>query len=231
MSCYRTDNILEEKFWLDDPMVLFRKNNFYKFYPTNKMNSIEMYNALTRFFIYLALIYLLISIDTSYVLIPVLAILVIIVLYYVERKTPKDFACKTSSISNIEPVEQFNNIDQCQEPSANNPFMNVTMEDLMSNTTRPAACSILNDDINKKINDNLYYDIDDVFDRNPTNRQFYTTPITTIPNDQTTFAKWLNEIPVTCKEDQRYCLRYEDIRFNRYNPYIDKTVPNGQPIL
>ena len=48
--------------------------------------------------------------------------------------------------------------------------------------------------------------------------------------NQTTFAKWLNEIPVTCKEDQRYCLRYEDIRFNRYNPYIDKTIPDNQPI-
>ncbi len=91
--------------------------------------------------------------------------------------------------------------------------MNVTLEDLMSNQTRPAACSIMNDNIHKKINDNLYYDTDDVFDRNPTNRQFYTTPITTIPNDQTTFAKWLNDIPATCKEDQRYCLRYEDIRF------------------
>lgn len=228
MSCYESNNLIEDKFWLDDPKVLFRKNNFYKFYPTDKMNRIEIYNTLTRFFIYLTLIYLLISTDTSYVLIPILAILVIIILFYINKNSIEFFTCKTSSNSNIDTIHQ---VDQCQEPNANNPFMNVTMDDLMSNHARLPACNVMDDNVKSKINDNLFYDEDDVFNRNSTNRQFYTTPITTIPNDQMTFAKWLNDIPVTCKEDQRYCLRYEDIRFNRYNPYIDKTIPNNQPIL
>ena len=240
MSCYQTDNIVEEKFWVNDPMVLFRKNNFYKFFPTGAMNRIEIYNALTRFFIYLALIYLIFSTDASYILIPVLAILAIVILYYVGKRAPENFTCEKSPKTNTNPNEVFNpvnpitsinSIQPCQEPNRDNPFMNVTLEDLMSNRTRPPACSIMNNDIKQKINDNVYYDPDDMFDQNPTNRQFYTAPITTVPNDQTTFAKWLNEIPVTCKEDQRYCLRYEDIRFNRYNPYIDKTIPNDDTIV
>ncbi|AYV85280.1 MAG: hypothetical protein Satyrvirus9_6 [Satyrvirus sp.] len=42
------------------------------------------------------------------------------------------------------------------------------------------------------------------------------------PNDQTGFAKWLYLPPKTCKENSMYCLKYEDLRFNRYNPDIDK---------
>ena len=30
---------------------------------------------------------------------------------------------------------------------------------------------------------------DDVFDRNPSNRQFYTMPITTVPNEPNNFCK------------------------------------------
>ena len=37
----------------------------------------------------------------------------------------------------------------------------------------------------------LYRGVDEVFDNNYSYRQFYTTPNTTIPNDQEGFAKWL----------------------------------------
>jgi hypothetical protein len=64
--------------------------------------------------------------------------------------------------------------------------------------------------------------VDDLFNRNTSQRQFYTTPVTTIPNDQTGFARWLYKLPETCKENQSNCLKYEDIRFNRFNPNIDR---------
>jgi hypothetical protein len=41
-------------------------------------------------------------------------------------------------------------------------------------------------------------------------------PWTTIPNKQDEFARWLYLSPKTCKEDQDYCLRYEDIRTKRF---------------
>ena len=37
-------------------------------------------------------------------------------------------------------------------------------------------------------------------------RQFYTTPINTIPNDQTEFAKWLYDSGPTCKEKTTECI-------------------------
>ena len=53
-------------------------------------------------------------------------------------------------------------------------------------------------------------------------RQFYTMPNTTIPNAQDDFAKWLYANPKTCKEDQEFCLRYEDVRAKR-PVFVDPT--------
>ena len=64
-------------------------------------------------------------------------------------------------------------------------------------------------------------DVNDVFGKMNSQRQFYTMPSTTIPNAQDDFAKWLYLNPKTCKEDQDFCLKYEDIRAKRpvmYNP-------------
>jgi hypothetical protein len=95
--------------------------------------------------------------------------------------------------------------------------MNVLMSEWTDNPNRPPACgySGIKDEIEENFSFNLYRDIDDLFDKNNSQRQFYTTPITTIPNDQGSFARWLYEVPSTCKEDQENCLRYEDLRYNR----------------
>ena len=121
-----------------------------------------MYNALTRFFVYLTLIYLLFSDDASYVLVPVLAILAIMIFYYSEKKTLENFACSSLATSidtnNYDIFDNndahFDSIEQCQEPNINNPFMNVTLEDLMSDRTRPPACSVMDENIHEQINDN-----------------------------------------------------------------------------
>ena len=48
-------------------------------------------------------------------------------------------------------------------------------------------------------------------------RQFYTLPSTTIPNDPNNdFGKWLYNSSQTCKENQNNCLKTEDVRGKRY---------------
>ena len=49
-------------------------------------------------------------------------------------------------------------------------------------------------------NDSLFRDVNDLFGKNNSQRQFYTVPGNSIPNDQDTFAKWLYATPKTCKE-------------------------------
>lgn len=60
------------------------------------------------------------------------------------------------------------------------------------------------------------------YDDDHTNEVMMDDQDTQVPiSDQTEFAKWAYEAPETCKENSRNCLKYEDIRFNRYNPAHD----------
>ena len=55
--------------------------------------------------------------------------------------------------------------------------------------------------IQESFNHNLFRNIDDVYGKNNSQRQFFTNPVTTIPNEQTKFANWLYNVPKTCKEN------------------------------
>lgn len=102
----------------------------------------------------------------------------------------------------------------CRAPTTNNPFMNPDVTEF-GQVNPPVACNADDDDIKENINVNfnheLFRDVDELFDKKNSQRQFYTIPNTAIPNNQTEFAQWLYNIPSTCKEDQN-CLRYDDLR-------------------
>lgn len=114
----------------------------------------------------------------------------------------------------------------CTKPTIDNPFMNVTMKDYMnfdsqgSIVNRPPACDPNDPEIKKTMDEtfsnNLYRDVSDVFGKQSSQRNYFTMPWTTIPNKQDEFARWLYLSPKTCKEDQDYCLRYEDIRYKSF---------------
>jgi len=227
----------QNRFWLEDPFGLFRLDNYYKIIPTKYMSRIEILNALSRFFIYVLILFLLLGAKTEYVYIPVAGLIIIVVLFLfqkfvadpTDKQTNQTNQTNQTKLANQNPssTEDFetDNIT-CQAPTAGNPFMNVTMADLMNNRARPPACNVGNPLIQKdmmnKFDHNVFIDVEDIFDRNHSSRQFYTMPATTIPNNQTEFAKWLYDAPPTCKENQMNCLKYEDIRFNRFNPHVDR---------
>ena len=71
------------------------------------------------------------------------------------------------------------------------------------------------EDIEKHFNTDLYRDSTDLFDTKNAQRIWYTTPVTSIPNDQESFANWLYKTNDICKIKQGSCLRYEDLRFKR----------------
>ena len=113
--------------------------------------------------------------------------------------------------------ESTNLNDECRKPTVNNPFMNIQLHDF-DNEQQVEACNVEDDKINRDIvhsfNDKLFMNIDDAFSRTNSQRQFFTTPNTRIPNNQTEFANWLYKVPETCKENNEQCLRYDDIRYN-----------------
>lgn len=224
---------LGEKFFLEDPKVLFRSDNYFKVIPNKTMTRTETLNSLTRLFIYVFILCVLFS-RTEYIIFCMIGIIVVLMLYYTQKSKLNPMSAIKDKIGSEPPkklttVESFNGFGPydgyCEPPTKNNPFMNVTVEDLMENRYRPPACPISDPIVKKQMNDDYFYnvfrDVDDVFNRKHSQRQFYTMPATTIPNNQTDFAKWLYESPETCKENQLNCLKYEDVRYNRFNPNID----------
>lgn len=151
--------------------------------------------------------------------------------YYVWSHSPKksDSGGGSGSGGTIEETKMIETLepkldDKCTPPTVDNPFMNVTMKDYLNikdgkTVNEPPACDTALPETKKQIDDtfnnNLFHDVNDVFGKMNSQRQFYTMPWTTIPNRQDEFARWLYLNPKTCKEDQDFCLRYEDVRAKR----------------
>ncbi len=93
-------------------------------------------------------------------------------------------------------------------PTARNPFMNVLIDEIKYNPSRPVAASVMDPSVKVTLDDffrtEFNADPTDVFGRSQSQRQFVTMPSTSIPNDQGSYQNWLYKIPgKTCKEGGR----------------------------
>ena len=89
-------------------------------------------------------------------------------------------------------------------PTLKNPYMNVLNDEKTYNPTRAAAAPIDAPMVKQSLDDyfrtNFYNDPTDVFGKQQDQRQFYTVPSTTIPNDRESLQNWLYNIsPKNCK--------------------------------
>jgi hypothetical protein len=189
---------MAERIWFEDIQGFMVETNFYVIWPTKDMPFAQQLNALVRFSIYFALIVFVLKHDIN-IFFVVVVMAAFTYFIYTNDKTVKQ--------TRHDIIEKMNEMDvngrRCVRPSAQNPFMNVLMTDYAKNPQRPPACETsqrTKRDIKANFDRNLYRDVDDIFHKKASDRQFYTTPITTIPNDQTKFAKWLYGTPATCKE-------------------------------
>ena len=105
--------------------------------------------------------------------------------------------------------ERRNDLDiinnkKCVKPTENNPFMNPNILTTKKGNEDYEACSIINKNVNKNINKFFYQKIfrnaDDIYDKSTLDRQFYTVPSTTIPNDREKLGEWLYDRGPSCKE-------------------------------
>lgn len=120
-------------------------------------------------------------------------------------------------------IEKLQNAS-CRSSSSENPFMNIQLGDFTQcPATDPlldvAACNADDEDVKNDMrvnfNHELFRDVDELWEKHNSQRQFYTMPNTTVPTNQTEFARWLYRTPEICKENTQNCLRYEDLRMKR----------------
>jgi hypothetical protein len=214
-----TNNNIEQ-FWLNNYKILYNDNNYTKFIPSRSMTKIQQLNALSRFSIYAFILIILFDDDEKWLYIPIFIFILCIILYKLHQYELLEIKNKNKN------VEQFDNDEYdlsiitpekktCTKSTKDNPFMNFLVSDYLNEPDKKKACTNVENDINQNFNNELYQDIDDLFDKKNSQRQFYTMPNTQNPNEQKEFAEWLYKIPETCKTDQETCLKYEDIRFKK----------------
>ena len=103
---------------------------------------------------------------------------------------------------NNENIEELS--DKYKIPTKDNPFMNPSLADYNTDNSLPAINSYNNKGVQREIegkfNEDLYRDVNDIFGKNNSQRQFFTVPGNDVPNDRDTFMKWCYQTPPTCKE-------------------------------
>jgi hypothetical protein len=98
-------------------------------------------------------------------------------------------------------------------PTINNPFTNIAFTDYLDYGNLAEPCNIDDEDLQNKMqnlyNSSIYRNIDDVWERENSQRMFYTLPIQTVPNSQSDFANWLYKTGPSCKENTQNCTYYQ----------------------
>lgn len=192
-----------DEIWYNNISNFFEVEKLMNFFPNEEMSLEEKLNSALRFTLYFSLIVYIIN-RTFYVFYLVLIMAGITYLVYNSNKKENFFNDEDDEYL-ISTLKKKSRSGKCSIPQKTNPFMNVLMNDYVHNPKRPEACDVSKPIVEKKMKqyfeNDLYMNIDDIFNKNSSYRQFYTTPSTTIPNDQEGFAKWLYfSEDKTCKE-------------------------------
>jgi hypothetical protein len=133
------------------------------------------------------------------------------------QKEQSEFQTKNGPLN---PLYQYRN------PSTNNPMMNVPImaydtTQLYSDYNRydtknepTYATKKTSDEVDKTWGNNLFQDAGGFFfNKENSQREWYSTPVGSVPNNQDTFASWLYSSSDNCKNgsiNMRYGLKYDN---------------------
>ncbi len=197
-------------FWLDNLNELFNPI----LYPNVNMTIDEKINAIIRLILFTGIIATLIFNDSRYILFIFIIMLISILIYNYQIDKNK----RIEKYLNDNDLDIINN-EKCIKPTQENPFMNPS---LIGNN-KYKSCSIENekikDDIDYYFNNNVFRETDDLYDKSLLDRQFYTVPSTTIPNNREVLTSWLYDRGPSCKEnngEQCYNNLYNDIKITAH---------------
>ena len=193
--------------WINDLSILYKGDYLFEIIPNKNFDFNRKLNSLVRLSIYYSCIMYFVNKDTNTFFIPIIIGSLSIVLNKNHEKTQIEESTHKLQMNDIPNMQNdINSLSgSCRVPTAENPFMNP-----LQTTVNPdeKSCSSYNNkglqkDIDTKFNNDLYRDANDIFGKNNSQRQFYTVPGGSIPNDQEAFTKWLYQTPPTCKEGNK----------------------------
>ena len=219
--------------WLNNPMVLFKKEHISEFWPLPDMSLEEKINAITRLVVLLTLLGFLISQSMKILITGGVTLAILAILYYTKMNkdlrdeiTPKKIA--KEGFTNPKIYESLK--DSFTQPTMNNPLMNVQLPELNGNPHRKPAAPAFNPEVEKKINDatkkqiirdsglddRLFKNLGENFVFDQSMRNFYSTANTRVPNDQTAFAEYCYGDMPSCKEGNEFACVKKNYRYTNY---------------
>jgi len=163
-----------------DPRDIFKTKDLLDFWPTATQSAKERVMATTRFIIYATCIIYLINREPR---IFALGVLALAILYYLwNMNMISDGQMRTSSTDGRIPGPLRGNVTL---PTLDNPMGNVLLSDYVDNPDRPAAAwyPSMRAEVQK-----VWSQIHPFERQRDAERNFYTAPSSTIPNDQAAFA-------------------------------------------
>lgn len=200
-----------DEFWGQDFKILYDTKRLYEFFPHNKQSLAEKVNAISRLVIYTSIVISFYQ-GTNYGI--QVGVFLLIVLYIMwNNKTIKSDRGGVGGVS-----EGFKSAEpDCTRPTPANPYMNLLYGDPID---KPPACIEpgVQELASNLLNEQLYMDTDDLFDKRANQRLFITLPNGNGKNPgvegREKYANWLIGGISDCKTDG-ICPPYEDLRLNR----------------
>jgi hypothetical protein len=210
-------------FWAESPSILWEEaKDFFPFHSKAQACTSTALNSFTRFGIYLGIILAVLYRSGAYIGISIGIAAISVAAYYGMKQkgviregytdvvTPTLFGNTSRNIvGGVDVADKvINDVIGSQDrtlPSGPNPFMNVLINEIKDNPTRPSAMTVDTPEMGRRFSDEfqtrMYGDPTDVFQHTQNQRTWVVQPSTSIPNDQGSFANWLYRVPGrTCKE-------------------------------
>ena len=209
-------------FWIDSPSILLKEDKIREIWINDTMTRNQKLNAITRLVILLTIVGFFFLRSINILVSGIATIGVLVILFYSTKKDQsKEGMCGGSNIVN-EFYKSATAREHYTYPTEKNPTMNVLLPEIQDNPRRNQAAPPTNPVIANEINTmakemtlqnltnscvstkdknrertslekKLYSDLGDNFEFEQGMRQFYTTPNTTIPNNQKDFAEFCYE--------------------------------------
>jgi hypothetical protein len=207
-----TSIIKTDAIWFKNIFTLISTDRVTEFVPVSEQSLEERLNSIARFGLYVSILITVYKRDITYLSIfP--AFLLFTYLLYKKYNSKESFQ-----------DEEKRQIDsrRFRKPTLNNPFMNAVVTDKADDKLAPTyyedtkEAEDLRNDINDKFKHDIYMGIDDAYEKNNSQRQFYTTPNTKTPSDQENFLKFMYPGMSSCKSDKGDCKINEDLRGRPY---------------
>jgi hypothetical protein len=188
-------------FWTNDVAILYQKNYLFEIIPKKTYDFNRKLNSLFRLSIYYSLILYVMNNKMNVLFIPFF-VAIFSLFIHKNNKQNKEKELTINLMNGEDDVSVSELEGSCRLPTKDNPFMNPSVYG-GDNDIEP--CPSYNNkgiqrEIESKFTEDLFRDVSDIFGNHNSQRQFYSVPGKTQPNDQETFAKWLYKTPKTCKE-------------------------------